>query len=206
MNTTATTARPDTMTNAQGHIVPIDKVRPIDLARDDLVKEIVTKARDTSQTIAIFKEGIFADIAAFVQLSAEQYGARLGGDKGNVTLMSYDGQYKVVRAIQEHIAFDEKLQAAKALVDECISDWSQGSRSEIRALIARAFDTDREGNINVGRILALRQVDISDARWLMAMKALSDAIFVVGSKSYIRVYERDEKGQYKPIPLDVAGA
>lgn len=203
---TATAVRPDTMINAQGHIVPIDKVKPIDLARDDLVKEIVAKARDTSKTLSAFKDATFADIAAFVQLSAEQYGAKLGGNKGNVTLMSYDGRYKIVRAIQERMAFDERLQAAKSLVDECIADWSQGSSAEIRVLITRAFDVDKDGNVDVGRILALRRVEITDERWQRAMTALSEAVFVVGSKSYIRVYERDDKGEYKSIPLDVAGA
>lgn len=200
------TERPVSMINAQGHSVPIDRVRPIDLARDDLVKEIVEKAKATSATLASFKSDAFADIAAFVQLSAEQYDAKLGGNKGNVTLTSYDGRFKIIRAIQERVAFDEKLQAAKALIDECFDDWSQGSRSEIRALISRAFDVDGQGNVNTGRILALRQVEIQDERWQRAMKALSDAVFVVGSKSYIRIYERDEKGEYQPIPLDVAGA
>lgn len=200
------TERPASMINAQGHSVPIDRVRPIDLARDDLVKEIVEKAKATSAALAEFKANIFGDIAAFVQLSAEQYDVKIGGGKGNVTLTSYDARYKVIRAVQERVAFDEKLQAAKALIDECFDDWSQGSRSEIRALISRAFDVDGQGNVNTGRILALRQVEIQDERWQRAMKALSDAVFVVGSKSYIRIYERDEKGEYQPIPLDVAGA
>lgn len=201
-----TTERPAYMINAQGHSVPIDRVRPIDLARHDLVQEIVVKAKEASTALAEFKAGIFADIAAFVQLSAEQYGAKLGGEKGNVTLTSYDGRFKVIRAIQERVAFDEKLQAAKALIDECFDDWSQGSRSEIRALISRAFDVDGQGNVNTGRILALRQVEIQDERWQRAMKALSDAVFVVDSKSYIRIYERDANGKYQPITLDVAGA
>lgn len=202
----ATTTRPQAMTNAQGHSVPIDMVRPIDLARDDLVKEIVEKAKAMSAQLGDFKADIFGDIAAFIQLSAEQYDVQLGGDKGNVTLSSFDGRYKVLRAVQEHVAFDEKLLAAKALVEECFDDWSQGSRSEIRALISRAFDVDKEGKVNVGRILALRQVEIQDERWKRAMKALSDAVLVVGSKTYIRVYERDKDGKYQPIPLDVAGA
>jgi hypothetical protein len=38
------------------------------------------------------------------------------------------------------------------------------------------------------------------------MDAISEAIQVVGSKSYIRVYERSEVGEYRPIALDVANA
>ena len=39
-----------------------------------------------------------------------------------------------------------------------------------------------------------------------AMDAISDSIQVVGSKNYLRVYQRAEGGEYKPISLDVASA
>ena len=58
------------------------------------------------------------DVQAFVELSAEQYGAKLGGIKGNVTLTSYDGKYKIQRAIAEYLHFDERLQVAKELIDD----------------------------------------------------------------------------------------
>lgn len=195
------------MQDQAGRLVPIDTVKPIDIERDKLVGEIVAKASALNSQIATFKAAAFGDIAAFVELSAEQYGAKVGGQKGNVTLMSFDGRYKVQRAIAEHISFDERLQAAKALIDECITDWSQGSRPEIQVLVNNAFQVDKEGNINTGRVLGLRRLQIGDDRWQRAMQAISEAVQVVGSKSYIRVYERiGDTGEYRAIALDVAGA
>ena len=193
------------MENAQGHLVPVDAIKPIDLARDNLVREIVGKAKTLSDLIAAFKGATFGDFAAFVQLSAEQYQVKIGGKKGNITLLSYDGRYKVQRAIAESITFDERLQAAKALIDECITDWAQSSRPEIKVLVSDAFQVDKEGNINTGRVLGLRRLEIGDDRWRRAMQAIGEAFQVVGSKSYIRVYERDEvSGEYRAIPLDIA--
>lgn len=195
------------MKDQAGRLVPTSTVKPIDIERDKLVADIVGRARGLSGNIAEFKNQTFGDIAAFVELSAEQYGARIGGQKGNVTLMSFDGRYKVQRAIAEHISFDERLQAAKALIDQCITDWSQGSRPEIRVLVNNAFQVDKEGNINTGRVLGLRRLQIEDERWQQAMRAIGDAVQVVGSKSYIRVYERiGDTGEYQAIPLDIAAA
>ena len=192
--------------DARGALIPLDTIKPIDLTRDDLVKEIVAKARAMAACLAEFKTDTFADIEAFIELSAEKYGAKLGGKKGNVSLVSFDGRYKVLRAVQETLAFDERLQAAKALVDECLVDWTQGARSEIRALIDNAFQVDKEGNISTGRILGLRRLEIKDPKWLQAMDALSDSIQVQCSTSYIRVYERiGDTDKYQQIPLDVAG-
>lgn len=193
--------------DARGHLVPLDLVKPIDMARNDLVLELVKKAQAVSEVLATFKADAFGDIKAFVDMSAEQYNAKLGGKKGNLTLMSFDGQFKVVQAAQDNIRFDERLQAARALIDECLTEWTQDARSEVRAIVNEAFRADKQGEISTGRVLALRRMDITDERWQRAMEAIGDAVQVVGSKSYIRVYRRiGESEQYVPIPLDIASA
>lgn len=191
--------------DAKGSLTPEDKVKPIDQARDALVKELVAKSEELSALLAQFKQKAFGDIAAFIQLSAEQYDAAVGGKKGNVTLYSYDGQYKIIRAFNETIRFDERLQAAKALIDECLKDWTASASSELKAIVNGAFDTDKQGNISTTRVLGLRRLDIKDPRWLNAMTAIGEAIQVVGSKAYVRVYKRiGDSDQYQQIPLDLA--
>ena len=192
--------------DSQGRLIDEKMIKPIDLARDELVRELVAGAGDVNKTLRDYKLRAFGDIAAFVSLSAEQYGVQLGGTKGNVSLLSFDGRHKVQRAIAEAIVFDERLQAAKELIDECLRDWTEGARAELRTLISDAFRVDSAGNIRTGNVLALRRLDITDARWVRAMQAIGDAVQVIGSKSYVRVYERDDAtGQYQPISLDIAG-
>ena len=193
--------------DAKGNLTPAELVKEIDKARDALVHEWVERGRDLSKAISHFKEGIFGDVQAFIELSAEKYGAKVGGNKGNVTLFSYDGKYKIQRAINESLQFDERIQAAKVLIDECLNEWSEGSRPELKALIERAFNVDKEGNLNTSRILGLRRVEIQDSRWQNAMQAISESVQVVSSKAYVRLYERvGETDQYVPIALDVGGA
>ena len=191
--------------DAKGCLVPESMIKPIDRARDELVGELARQARIVSDVLREFKARVFADINAFVDLSGEQYGVKLGGKKGNLTLFSFDGAFKVQVAIAEHMVFDERLQAAKHLIDECIIAWSQDSRDEIKVLVQAAFDTDKEGKINTGRVLALRRLDIRDEKWQKAMQAIGESLQVVGSKEYVRFYERvGDSDQYEPINLDVA--
>lgn len=193
--------------DAQGRLVPAATIRAIDLARDDLVQEIVGKAKAMSEHLSKFRAACFSDIAAFVSLSAEGYNVKIGGTKGNVTLVSFDGRYKVIRAISETLVFDERLQAAKALIDSCLQRWSEGARPEIKVLINDAFQVDKQGNINTGRVLGLRRIAIDDEEWQNAMRAIGEALSVSGSKSYVRVYERvGESDKYVPISLDMTGA
>jgi hypothetical protein len=192
------------MQDSQNRLVPATMVKPLDKARDSLVREIAGKALALREAMKGFFDDAMGDVAAFIQLSAEQYGAKVGGNKGNVTLTTYDGAFKVQRNIAESLVFDERLQAAKELIDECITEWTEGSRDELKTLILDAFQVDKEGRINAGRVLSLRRLNIDDDRWRQAMQAVSDSLQVAGSKAYLRVYARREDGKYESIALDLA--
>jgi hypothetical protein len=202
---TSTAHKENYRTDAQGRLIPESMIKPIDSARDELVSDLFLKARALNESMRAFKASVFDDINAFVELSAEQYGVKWGGKKGNITLYSFDGSLKIQIAIAEHVVFDERLQAAKQLIDECITDWSQGSRAEIQVLVQSAFQTDKEGKINTGRVLALRRLEITDSKWQTAMRAIGESLQVVGSKEYVRFYERvGNTDQYRPVSLDIA--
>lgn len=188
--------------NAVGHLVPIESIKESDLARDELVREITVQAGEVSRLMIGFKERMAGDIQAFLELAAEKYGAKIGGVKGNVILTSFDGKYQIMRAISDRIEFDEKLLAAKALIDDCLREWTKDSGSELRALIGNAFQVDSKGKINTKRILGLQKIKIDHERWEMAMQAIRDAVTVVGSCTYFRIYERDDQGKYQQMPMD----
>jgi len=191
--------------DSKGRLVPIELVEPIDQQRDELVLRFVRQAKALQATMKTFKELCMSEVQSFIELSAHEYNIELGGAQGNVTLTSYDGQYKIQRAIAERITFDERLLVAKELIDNCIKRWTEGSRSEIRVLVQDAFQTDKTGNINTARVLSLRKFSINDPEWKQAMQAITDSITVVGSKSYMRLYKRiGNSEQWEQISLDMA--
>lgn len=200
------TDKNDYMSNAQGHLVPKSKIRDVDLLRDDLVTGAMTKTLAMQQTMMNFKAGILADIESFMQLAAEQYDCKLGGRKGNLTLSSYDGKYKILLAVDDSIMFDERLHVAKQLIDDCIHRWTKDSDANVKALVEHAFQTDKQGNINTARVLGLLQLKIDDGDWEQAMKAIKDSIKVTSSKSYLRFYQRiGDTAKYEQIALDMGG-
>jgi hypothetical protein len=156
--------------------------------------------------VARFRRHTFDDIDGFVALMDQHYGAR-GGTKGNLTLTTYDGLLKVQVAVADLIVFGAELQTAKSLVDECLQEWSAKSGKELRTVVQRAFDVEKEGLINRGRLLALLGYEIEDERWLRAMDAIRDSIKVIGSKRYVNVYRRaDAKAPWTRVSIDVAAS
>ena len=187
--------------NAKGHYVPLSAVKEIDKLRDDVVQDIISRAKELRSKMIGVKDIMFGNFHEFVELSAHEYDTKIGGQKGNVSLLSFDGKYKVQIAIQDNLVFDERLQVAKSLIDECLRDWTKDSNDNIKAIIDNAFAVDKEGKINIRRVLSLRSLNITDDKWQKAMQAISDATQVISSKEYMRFYERDEYGKYQKITL-----
>jgi hypothetical protein len=192
------------MTDSQGRQVPVELVKPIDQLRDQTLRSIMERTLSMRDTLHQFKAGIWSDLQHFLELSAEQHQVHFGGKKGNITLTTYDGRYKVMIAVNDTLQFNEKLQIAKELIDTCIRRWASDAKAEIRLLVEDAFAVDKTGNLNKNRILGLRRIDIQDVQWQEAMRAISESIQVVSSKTYLRFYEREEDGRYTQIPLDIA--
>ena len=195
------------MHDAKGGLTPVELIKPQDLLQDEVVRKIVGYAADLSEQVARFKEHTFDDIGGFEALLEQEYGSTIGGAKGNKTLQSVDGLYKVTVQVADTIDFGPELQIAKGLVDECLNEWSADARAEIRAIVTRAFNTDKAGQINRSEIFMLLRLDIEDERWQRGMKAIRDAMRVVGSKTYVRCYQRERHdAPWHAITIDLAKA
>jgi signal transduction protein with GAF and PtsI domain len=193
------------MRNAAGHLVPEDQVREHDKLRDQVARELAQEAEALHERLKAFKAKALAEIADLVAIAAERYEVHLGGKKGNVTVTTYDGQYKVQRSYAERVTFTEELEAAKKLINDCILRWSEGANPHIRALVDRAFRTDSKGQIKTTAVLELLRLEIDDEGWQRAMEALKDSIQSAGTAVYVRVYKRiGDSDQYRPLALDLA--
>jgi hypothetical protein len=195
------------MADAKGALVPLEMVKPADKLEDEIVRKIMGYAGDLSTQIARFRGHTMTDLGEFDALLDQEYGVKKGGKKGNRTYQTFDGLKKVVVSVADFIDFGPQLQVAKTLIDECLNEWSADSRPEIRAIVTRAFNTDKEGQINRSEILMLLRMQIEDERWLKAMSAIRDAMRVTGSKEYVRFYERARiTDGWSAVTIDLAKA
>lgn len=191
--------------NSAGHLVLESQVREQDKLRDDVARSLAAEAEDIHNRLKAYKARALSDIADLVSIAAERYDVKMGGKKGNVTVSTYDGQYKVTRTYAERLVFTEELEAARQLINDCIIRWSEGANDHIKVLVDRAFRTDGKGQIKTTAVLDLLRVDIPDAGWQRAMEALKDSIQSAGSTVYVRVYKRvGDSDRYEALPLDLA--
>lgn len=195
--------------DAKGRLVPEGSIKPHEQLEDQTVRQTMSYAVELANQINRFFHHTMADFETFLGVLEEKYGVEKKGakGKGNVTLTSYDGLMKVQFAVADRITFGPELQIARELFDACVTEWSEGSRPEIRTLVEDAFKTDKEGEVSREAVFRLLRLDFEDERWQRAQEAIRDAIRVEGSKRYVRFYTRTSHDDpWKSVPIDLAAA
>lgn len=191
--------------NSQGDLTALANIKPMDLLMDGMVRKVAAYAEDLSAELVRFAAHTDADIAGLDALIAQDYGVEPKETKGNRTFTSFDGLLKVQVAVSDRIVLGPELQAAKAVLDVLITERGTGVDPFLMTLIQRAFKVDQEGKVDVRSILALRRMEVADPRWADFTRAIDDAVRVVGSKRYIRIYRRaNSQAAWTMIPLDLA--
>lgn len=195
------------MTDAKGAFVPLETIKPAHKLEDEVVRRIMRFADELSAQIGRFRGHTMTDLGELDALLAQEHGLTKGGPKGNRTYQTFDGLMKVTVQVADYVDFGPQLQIAKRLLDECLTEWSADSRPEIRAVITRAFNTDKEGQVNRSEIFMLLRLDIEDPRWREAMRAIREAMRVTGSKEYVRFYRRARvTDRWDAVTIDLARA
>jgi hypothetical protein len=195
------------MNDAKGNLVPLANIRPEDKLQDETVRKIMAFAVDLNAQIMRFRDHTMIDLGEFDALLAQEYDAKIGGAKGNRTYQTFDGLMKVQVQVSDLVAFGPELQIAKTLIDECMNEWTADSRSEVQAIMTRAFNTDKEGQINKSELFMLLRLRIEDERWNRAMDAIRNSMRVTGSKEYVRFYSRAKiTDSWQAVTIDLAKA
>jgi len=195
--------------DAKGHMVPAGAIKPHQQLEDQMVRKVLGYAADLANQIRRFKGHVFDDAHSYMTLVAEEYGITKRGaqGKGNVTFTTFDGLMKFQIAVADRLTFGPELQVARDLFVECIADWAEGARDELRALVDSAFQTDKEGQVSRDAIFRLLRLEFDDDRWRRGQDAIRDSIRIIGSKAYARFYIRaDQQAAWQAVPIDLAAA
>ena len=198
-------APPGYRRDSKGNLIRVESINDRRLDEDAVAVRIHQFATDLSHQMGRFRDHTRDDIMAFAARVVESYGGRIGGKKGNIQLMNFEGTVKVHLAQQEMLEVGPEIQAARVIIDECLDDWCKGSSVNLQALVQAAFKPDSQGNLSVSNLIKLKNVEIDDDRWRQAQMAIADALRPRSKAEYIRIYERrTPDDDWQPVKLDLA--
>jgi hypothetical protein len=196
------------MLDSCGNLILLRNIHETDLMYHDLVLSIAVIWKSLSGKIERFKSYNFADITAALGLLNEKYNVARGGRDGNMTFFTFDRKFKLQIAIQKKLDFGPELQAAEsklyaALEQMTGSGTDSDDAGDLKTIVTGAF-TLVDGKLRVSEVLRLRTFKVANALWNEAMAIVNASLIVLSKKKQIRLYERNEAGDYDAIPLDIA--
>lgn len=190
---------------ADGSLVPEDQIKDLDKLRDQMVMGIADKVLSLKQEMIRTKADVVEDIEAFMETASEQYGVNYGGEKGNLTFTSFDGNIQIKYYSNDYLTFNEGIYVAKQLIDEFLEDITKDSSKSIKQIVNNAFNL-KQGRMDVKAILKLRDINETDPRWVKAMGIIDESRqYVTGNKA-LRLYIRNrgtDKMEYIPLDFSV---
>ncbi len=190
--------------DGKGDAVPPRYVKKYDKRRDALVMKLFKQAKLVSGRLIQLKQLAFDDIEKFLRDAEKMYGMTVRTAGGNKILTDFSNTLKIEVKVNKVIDFDERLQMAKAIIDDCLKRWSEGGDDKIKLVVGQAFKVDEKGKLDRNRILDLRSIDIKEKEWKKAMELINESIRVVGRRTYISFWEKREDGAWCVVPLDIA--
>jgi hypothetical protein len=168
----------------RGREVPVRYVPALEKKRDALVEKLFKQARKIEDQMLVFKALLWEEIEKYVQSLTEENGVSEGW-KGNLTLTSFSGNLQVEVDVKDLITFDERLNIAKTLIDECIKRWAGESNQRMKALVEEAFNVDKKGKVNSYLILRLTKLDMHDEQWDKAIQLIRESIKPTSTRKYV---------------------
>jgi len=190
----------------QGTRIPLNRITPTEKLHERSSAKLLKGAQAINKQLAVFK-------TEMQKLSAEAYEsfmASKGVDKetkGNYTWFNFNRSIKIEVAISERIEFDDlTINAAKVKLDEFLNINITSKNEFVKQLVMDAFETKRNKQLDVKKVLGLtsHKSRINDPLFSEAVDLITSAIRRPESKTYFRIWLRDEDGKYNNIDLNLS--
>lgn len=193
------------ITRPDGSKIAFGDLKPRDQLAHELVMGLIPKVLELQAALAKFRDDSVGQVLAYRDMMMSDYGVKVGGTQGNISLRSECGRWLIKYQIQNTISFKGELEAAKALIFECLNEWTSQAGEELKEFVTRVFQLNSKGRIDTHEILGLSKMNITDERWLEAMRAIDDAVKRDFAATYINFYSVNPKTRVETrIPLDIA--
>lgn len=189
-----------------GAHIPYSRVTKAERLHERSAQRILKSALVVNKKLIEFKDMIRElSQEAFDAFMEEKTTNRV--TKGNFTWYNFDRSIKIEVSVNEPIQFDDlTIAAAKEKFDQFLDENVQSKNEFVKQMINDAFETQRAGKLDVKQVMGLTryQNKINDPLFTEAVSLIGEAIRRPKSKTYFRVWLKDETGEYQNVELNLS--
>lgn len=179
--------------DTNGNVIPASIIDVQIKRREALITGLMKKIRAEQARLEKLKSQVSQQIRKYMESNDHVPKTAHGKQwRGNMTLTNFDQTEQIEVKVSRTMVFDERLNAAKVIIDECLGRWSKDSNDNLRVAITEAFDVDKSGTVDTKMILRLTKWKIRDKKWRRAVELILQSISEQTSVTYYQFRERDD--------------
>jgi Protein of unknown function (DUF3164) len=189
-----------------GTQIPVNRINRVERLHERYAGKIIKQALDLNKRLLAFNQML----SELSQDAFDAYMASKGIDKktkGNFTWFNFDRSVKIEVNVNEPIVFDSLvITAAKHKLDLFLDQSIDSKNNFVKAMIIEAFETQRNGYLDVKQVLKLTSYEnrIKHPLFTEAIKLIREAIRRPKTKIYRRVWLKNSDGKYKIVELNLS--
>ena len=187
-----------------GMKIPVNRITPVERLMERRASEVYNKAIAANAQLAALKELIRTCSADVYDRFMEEKGIEQSNSKGYFTWYNFDHSVKIEVSIQDRITFDDMtIAAAQETLNAFLNEVVDSKFDFVKDLVRDAFATSR-GRLDAKKVLGLIKYRdrIDHPKFHEATSLIESSIRRPDSKTYFRVFIRNEEGQYEAIELN----
>jgi len=187
----------------QGIEIPYSRITPLERKMENKSFQLAKKSVELHNRLASFKQ----EVANICQEIYEQFMAEKNitkKQKGNFTWYNFNRSIKIEVSINERIEFDDMaIEAAKAKLNEFLSNNIETKDEFIKQLVMDSFETSR-GKLDTKKVMSLVRYKskIKAPLFQEAVALIEEGIRRPDSRMYFRIWQKSQNGSWQLIDLN----
>ncbi|MBP3642621.1 DUF3164 family protein [Parabacteroides merdae] len=179
----------------------------LDALENDLVIEMFNEARKLSEGIVMFKNKWINKLNPLVDEKIKYNKAK--ADQGSYTFKTINADLKVRMCNNRRSRYDDGIQAGIGFAKEWMQSQVDGEKSKrLISYIDDLLTKDQKGNYSPDNLLKFikKAEEDGDELLLKASECLKKSIYEERTTTSLLLFEKDDKGFDRPLPLSATKA
>lgn len=173
---------------------------------DDELEQAIPELLNLSGDIKAVKDTVFGNFAAIIDMKAELFGTKDGGQYSH-TFTNSDSTLRLTLGVNTVDGYRDTVEDGIAMVRAYIESLATDDKTQaLVSAVLRLLSRDGQGNLKASRVLQLRKMaeDSGDDQFLEGVKIIEESYQPSITRRYIRAQRKSPKtGAWVSIPLGI---
>lgn len=171
---------------------------------DEEIENSIPELSSLSEQIKTTKETVYGNFKTILEMKQEIFASKIKDSQRSHTFTNSEGNKRITLGVYVTDGYRDTVEEGIDIVKEVISGFANSAETEsLVKMVLKLLSRDAKGTLKASRIVQLRKIaeESGNERFIEGVKIIEEAYQPAVSKQYVRAEMKDEKGQWKVIPL-----